>query len=120
MYPSSSIVTIGKVYSFHGKGADIFSIGGSVVAQQGSSGGAVVNQYGKLMGLIVTASPGKTTSERNLNALSAYHIDDTLYQETGYDFLSFFSGDITLRAKDFRTKTAPELKKKLETALTPD
>ena len=120
LYPSSSVVTVGRVYSFHGKGADIFSIGGSVIAQQGSSGGAVVNQYGKLIGLIVTSSAGKTTSERNLNALSVRHIENTLQKETGYDLPSFFSGDITAQAKNFNLEKVPDLRKKLLTALAPD
>lgn len=120
LYPSSSIVSVEGMFSFHGKGADIFSIGGSVVAQHGSSGGAVVNQYGKLVGLIVTSSTGKTTSERNLNALRISHLENILREETGYDLPSFLSGDVNTRAKNFNLEKVPELKKKLLTALTPD
>ncbi|HBV01284.1 MAG TPA: hypothetical protein DEF00_02725 [Candidatus Taylorbacteria bacterium] len=118
LYPSSSVVVTGAVYSFKENTPDVFSLGGSVVAQKGSSGGAVVNRENKLIGLIVTSSTGKTTGERDLNALTMSHIDSSFREATGDSIRSLFVGDIRASAQSFNEKIAPELKKILQDALT--
>lgn len=118
LYPSSSVVTTGQVYSFGENTPDIFSIGGSVVAQQGSSGGAVVSRQNKLIGLIATFSNGKTTGERDLHALTMSHIDASFRKHTGDGLSALFAGDISASAQNFGEKVVPELKKLLEAALT--
>jgi hypothetical protein len=120
LYPSSSIVHTGTVYSFAEGTADMFSIGGSVVAQQGSSGGAVVNQEGKLIGLIVTSSMGDTTGERDLNALTMSHIGDSFKKHTKESIDTLFDGDVRVSAESFNENVAPALRKSLEDALLPD
>jgi hypothetical protein len=118
LYPSSSVVVTGAVYSFKENTPDVFSLGGSVVAQKGSSGGAVVNRENKLIGLIVTSSTGKTTRERDLNAITMSHIDSSFLEATGDSIRSIFVGDIRASAQSFNEKIAPELKKILQDALT--
>ena len=118
LYASSAVVRTGSVYSFDENTADIFSVGGSVVAQQGSSGGAVVNTDGELIGLIVTATTGHTTGERNLNALTMSHLNDSFKRHTGDSFASLFAAeDIRASADSFDEKVAPALKKILEDEL---
>lgn len=118
LYPSSAVVRTGNVYSFDEETADIFSVGGSVVAQQGSSGGAVVNRTGELIGLIVTASTGHTTGERDLNALTMSHLNASFKVHTRDDLSSLFrAGDLRASANSFDEKIAPILKKVLESAL---
>ncbi len=119
LYPSSAVVRTGSVYSFWGeKTADIFSVGGSVVAQQGSSGGAVVNTEGELIGLIVTATSGHTTAERDLNALTMSHLRASFKRHTGDSIVSLLAaGDIRASADSFDEKIAPILKEILEDAL---
>ena len=111
---------VGDIYSFGDKTPDIFSIGGSVLAQAGSSGGAVVSQEGNLMGLIVTSSVGGTTEERNLNALSMSHISNSFKRHTGDDIASLFAGDVRISEKSFNENVAPTLKKLLVDVLTKD
>ena len=120
LYPTSSVVRVGDIYSFGDKTPDIFSIGGSVLAQAGSSGGAVVSQEGNLMGLIVTSSVGGTTDERNLNALSMSHISNSFKRHTGDDIASLFAGDVRISEKSFNENVAPTLKKLLVDVLTKD
>ena len=118
LYPSSAVVYTGNVYSFDEGTSDIFSIGSSVVAQQGSSGGAVVSKVGKLIGLIATASMGRTTGERDLNALTMSHLNASFKTHTGDDLASLFrAGDLHASADSFNEKIAPILKKVLEGAL---
>ena len=112
------MVQTGNVYSFEESTADIFSIGGSVVAQHGSSGGAVVHREGKLIGLIVTSSMGDTTGERDLNALTMSHLGDSFTKHTGGNLTSLFEGDVRVSAESFNEKIAPTLKKLLEDALS--
>lgn len=118
LYPSSSIVMTGTIYSFGEETPDVFSLGGSVVAQKGSSGGAVVNQDNKLVGLIVTSSTADTTGERDLNALTMSHIDSSFREATGDSIQSLFVGDIKQSAQNFNEKIAPELQKILQDELT--
>lgn len=118
LYPSSSVVAIGNVFSFHEQTADIFSIGGSVVAQQGSSGGAVVSPTGSLIGLIVTSSKAKATGDRNLNALTMSHLERSFSADTGKSLSLFFTEDVAQNARLFNKDVAPLLKQKLVHILT--
>ncbi|MSU55727.1 MAG: trypsin-like serine protease [Candidatus Taylorbacteria bacterium] len=120
LYPSSSIVQPGTIYSFEGGTSDMFSIGGSVVAQQGSSGGAIVSREGKLIGLIVTSSMGDTTGERDLNALTMSHIGDSFKKHTKESIDTLFEGDVQVSMESFNENVAPALKKALEDALLPN
>ncbi len=119
LYPTSSEVKTGRVYGFTTADIpDIFSIGGSVLAQHGSSGGAVVSTEGKLVGLIVTSSMGKTTDERNLNAITMSHLRASYQKDTGESLASLFAGDPTASVQKFNEIVAPGLKQKLIDALT--
>lgn len=117
-YPSSSVVTTGGVFTFRGKTPDIFSIGGSLLAQQGSSGGAVVSNAGSLIGLIVTSSSAPTTGERDLHAITPSHIAQSFKQDAGRDIRELFAGDLAETAESFNTNVAPALTKLLEGELT--
>ncbi len=94
---------------------DIFSIGGSIVAQKGSSGGAVVSQKsGKLLGIIVTSTDSTQTGDRDLRAISTTHINRTLSAEMGFDLkdlLSLNRNEIELISRSFQENTAPSLTK---------
>lgn len=118
LYPSSAVIRPGTVYSFATSTPDIFSIGGSVIAQQGSSGGAVVNREGKLAGLIVTSTREETTGARDLNALTASHLNDSFKQHTGSEFIELLAGDPMVSAKNFQEKVAPSLRQLLLAALS--
>ena len=109
LYISSTVTKIMELFTFGSGTLDVFSIGGSVVAQQGSSGGAVVNEEGRLLGIIVTSSVAESTQDRDLRAIAIGHINRSFVKDTGFDLQTLFSGDIIAEADAFGENIAPEL-----------
>lgn len=109
LYAVSSISTISELYTFHESTLDVISLGGNILAQQGSSGGAVVSKNGKLIGMISTSSEGETTSERDLRAITLAHIERSLalHGQTSLEIL--LSGDLAAKTTVFQSETAPGL-----------
>ncbi len=105
LHITSTVSTITKLYTFDQSGLlDLISVGTSVLAQKGSSGGAVIRQQSdKLTGLIVTSTSGKTTDDRELNAITIAHINRSFKKETGFDLASFLQADLLTVAHDFQT-----------------
>lgn len=118
LHQASSNTLIRELYTFGTVTVDIFSIGGSVVAQQGSSGGAVANQDGELIGLIVTATDGPDTASRDLRALASAYIIRDFENESGRTLESYVGGDIVLLARQFQLGIAPTLTQTLVNELT--
>lgn len=81
----SSIVPIGDIYTFDKGSNDLIALGGSIVAQKGSSGGAAISQDGKVLGIVVTSTLNGDTSEHNLMAITISHIRESLKRQTGKD-----------------------------------
>lgn len=117
LFTVSSIAIIGERFTFLLDTIDLFSIGGTVVSQGGSSGGAVVSDENKLIGIVVTSSKAATTAERDLRAITLGHINRSLIQHEGISLSSLLSGDIELKAKVFDENTAPALTTLLRAAL---
>lgn len=101
LYPASALTTIQTLMTFSSGSPDIFSIGGTVTAQSGSSGGAVVNAWGYVIGLITTMKDAKTTSERDLRALTLSYIDADLKAHTRNNLLVTTSGNLAPKAAVF-------------------
>ncbi len=108
LYLSSAIAYVTQLFSFTGdKQVDLFSIGGTVVSQGGSSGGAVARLTdGKLMGIIATATSGVSTGDRDLRAISLAHIDDSLAAQGEGGIVLLLSGNLTAKAAVFASTTA--------------
>ncbi len=119
LYMSSALSTVKKLYSFNGgETVEAFSLGGSVVAQSGSSGGAVVEmRNGRLIGLISTEINADSTSERDLRAISVKHIDQSLAKVGLGGITGLLTGDIAAQANTFNAQTAPALTQMLVEAL---
>ena len=119
LYISSAIAYVTQLFSFGGnKKVDLFSIGGTVVSQGGSSGGAVVRlRDGKLAGIITTSTTAASTENRDLRAVSLSHIDDSLATAGKGGIVSILSGDLSAKAADFNTNTAPSLTAQLQVAI---
>jgi hypothetical protein len=117
----SSESAIQKAFYFNEKDADkldIFSLGGVIVAQGGSSGGAVVDETdGKLAGIIVTSTPGKTTAEKDLRAISLSHVNRSMIEETGKSLTDYLNTNLDTLAGQFSSTTFPTLKQKLTDAI---
>ena len=112
LYASSAYAYVTQLFNFNGgPQVDLFSIGGTVLSQAGSSGGAAVRaDTGALAGVIVTATTAESTSARDLRAVSLGHIDRS-HGEGGIDVL--LSGNTAVKAAAFNLGVAPALTKKL-------
>ena len=113
LYPASTIVSIGQLYTFSTGSVDALSLGGNIVAQAGSSGGPATNQWGRLIGIITTSSEAEITSERELRAVTLSHVDRSMSTQTGKSLYTFLTDDIETLGKNFRNETAPSLAKEL-------
>ncbi|MBP9668751.1 MAG: trypsin-like peptidase domain-containing protein [Candidatus Pacebacteria bacterium] len=99
---TSTVATIKRLYTFSEQTIDLLSLGGIILAQQGSSGGALVDSWGNLVGLIVTSSDAITTSERDLRALTLSHINRILTEETGVSLATHLARDPRAGAVRYR------------------
>src|SRR3990167_2595200 len=117
LYISSAITKIIGVFTFKEGALDLFSIGGSIVAQQGSSGGAVVNRKNELLGIIVTSSEAENTQDRDLRAITIAHINRSFMKDTGFDLQTLFSGNIKAEVAAFNKNIATELTRLLVSEL---
>jgi hypothetical protein len=82
------------VFTFNANTIDLVSLGGSIVAQSGSSGGPVVNQDGVTVGVIVTNSGTGDTSSRNLHAITTSYIVQDFANERGKSLSQALSSDL--------------------------
>ncbi len=118
LYAASSLARVGELYTYETSTPDLFSIGGTIVAQQGSSGGAVADGNGNLVGLIVTSSIAPDTASRDLRALATSYIARDFEKERGISLPLYLSSDLAAEAALFRIGTAPTLTQALINVLT--
>lgn len=117
LYAASSVASINKLYTFESGALDLISVGGSIVAQKGSSGGAVVNRSNKLIGIVVTSTLEETTSERDLRAITLEYINRDFILHNGHDLSSFINNDLEKQATLFNSLTSPILSAKIINAI---
>jgi S1-C subfamily serine protease len=101
--------SISELYTFGSNYADVFSIRGSDVGAEGSSGGPVVNSAGEVIGIIVTRGDDAIDGEGSLRAITLSHIQRTILEETGFAFKDNISGDAKYKAALFTNTMAPFL-----------
>ena len=109
LYPVSAISKIYEFFTFADNSLDLLSLGGSVVAQKGSSGGAVVNENDYLVGLIVTSTNAINTEDRDLRAITISHINRSLIKNRGSSISAFLLGDIRAKADNYNSTEGPNL-----------
>ena len=117
LYATSAVTHVGDLFTFDKDTVDLFSIGSSIVAQQGASGGAVADGNGTLMGIIVTTSDAPDTGGRDLRAISTAYIVRDFQKESGTSIAAYLDGDIASKAHTFAQDTAPALTQKLINAI---
>jgi hypothetical protein len=117
LYAASANALVGPLYTYETASVDLFSVGGSILAQQGSSGGAVALQNGLFTGLIVTSSEGETTGARELRALASSYIIRDFEAQKGVSLVSFFGRNLATEAQLFKATAAPTLTKLLTDVL---
>lgn len=117
----SSLANIKEGYFFTGGDSsrlDVFSLGGNLAAEGGSSGGAVVNrENGNLVGILVTSTSAASTDDKNLQALSLSHINRSLTEETNKTLASFLAEDPAVSQTSFMQNSFQKLRLILENAI---
>lgn len=109
LYAVSTVTVIEELFTFDRGSIDMFSIGGVIGAQSGSSGGPVVNAWGRLIGIITTTSEAKTTGERDLRAIAVSYVSKDMAAQSGASLSEALQGDLGVRAFDFNSIIAPGL-----------
>ena len=118
LYASSAVSRVGEIFTYGGDSPDVYSVGGTVVAQHGSSGGPVaLSDTGVLTGIIVTATDAAETSQRDLRAISTQYIINDFLKERGKSLESALANPMQ-EAADFQKTTVPRLSNILINALS--
>lgn len=107
--PRSARTTISELYTFGSQKADVFSIRGTNVGEQGSSGGPITSTEAEVLGMISTRGDDTIDGIGSLRAITTAHIDSTMLEETGFSLIRNMSGDVSNRANIFTTTVAPLL-----------
>jgi len=109
LVPLIGTTTIEELYTFGSNYADLFSIGGSSVGEQGSSGGPIVRENAGVIGLIVTKGDEALEGARSLRGLTLSYIDRTITEETGFSLEETMRGDLEYRGNVFKNALVPFL-----------
>lgn len=117
LIPKQADSSISELYTFTSNYADVFSIRGSAVGAEGSSGGPVVNQAGKVIGMIATRGDDEIDGAGSLRAITVSHIHRTILEETGFSLERNVSGNLPFRSQIFRQTLSPFLISLLEIEL---
>ncbi len=109
LIPKQATTTITELMTFGSNYADIFTIAGSDVGEQGSSGGPVVNEKGKAIGIISTRGDDTQFGKGSLRAVTISYIDRTIKEETGFSLAQNLGGNLPFRAKLYKETMMPFL-----------
>lgn len=109
LYAASADTSVKQLMTFTTDTVDVYSLGGVILAQSGSSGGAAANAWGYLIGLITTTSEAPTTADRDLRAVTLAYINRDIMTQTGFDLPTILGGDPVLETQEFTTREAPQL-----------
>ncbi len=117
LIPRAAGTSVSELYTFGSNTADVFSIRGSIVGAEGSSGGPVLNDEGEVIGMIVTRGDDTLDGPGSLRAITTSHIARTIEEETGFTFERNISGNLSRRGEVFMETLAPFLLTLLESEL---
>lgn len=109
LIPKKAVTTISELYTFGSRRADVFSIRGSDVGAQGSSGGPVLDESGNVIGMIVTRGDDSIDGAGSLRAITISHVHRTIEEETGFTLAEHLDGNIALRSQVFEETVTPFL-----------
>lgn len=109
LLPQTSTTTITELMTFGSNYADLFSVAGSIVGEQGSSGGPIVNKAGQVIGMISTRGDDEQFGKGSLRAITMSYIDRTIKEETGFSLAQNLTGNLPYRAELYRKTMIPFL-----------
>ena len=104
LFPTIVFGSVKNVFTFASTSIDVLALGGSVAAQEGSSGGGVTDSSGSLVGTITTSTTKGTTDTRKLDAITASYIRTEYLRETGQTLDTLLSKTISISISDFALK----------------
>ena len=104
LFPTIVFGSTKEVFTFGTNTIDVLALGGSVAAQEGSSGGGVADVSGELVGMITTSTVTGATDTRSLNAISASYIRAEYANETGQAIDLLLKEDTTTAVSDFSSR----------------
>jgi len=109
LVPRRATTSVSELYTFGSNFADVFSIRGSIVGAEGSSGGPILNADGNVIGMIVTRGDDTIDGPGSLRAITLSHIDRTITEETSFSLQENLGGDLAFRAQIFAETMSPFL-----------
>jgi len=113
-YPTLVFGSVMERYTFATSTVDALSLGGSAVAQEGSSGGGATNAQGQLIGVITTSTVAGDLLSRDLHAITVNHIRRAFQAETGQTIDAYLKSESTADLVQDFAHTAEKLSKQLE------
>lgn len=116
LIPRAADTSISELYTFGSNRADVFSIRGSIVGAQGSSGGPVLNKDGQVIGMIATRGDDTVDGAGSLRAITLSHVHRTMLEETGFTLSENLDGNLAFRSQVFADTLTPFLLSILQTA----
>jgi len=102
LFPTVVFGSVKDVFTFATNTIDVLALGGSVAAQEGSSGGGVADGKGELVGTITTSTTKGTTDTRKLDAITASYIRSAYASETGEALDILLARPISTSIADFK------------------
>jgi S1-C subfamily serine protease len=101
LFPTVVFGSIKDLFTFAINSVDVFALGSSAAAQEGSSGGGVTDAQGQLVGVLTTSATNTTTGTRSLNAITTTYIELEYAAETGQSFYTLLSQSPAVNVANF-------------------
>jgi len=101
LYPTVVLGSIKDIFTFGTNTPDVLTFGGSVAAQEGSSGGGIVDASGSLIGTITTSITTGTLENRSVSAITASYMRAEYLKESGRTIDTLFAQSNAATVADF-------------------